>query len=241
MIFSFLFLFLYIQYAGFCRQQNAKAPLPAKTAGLKNKERNEHDGESVLCIEEIFLSSSLVYSIPDFPAGANFCRIFFAAAGGRALPAVFRELNFCKKISRAKHAQPKDGPWKKPLLPQIQFNTKYVKLQELSYIYSIPYFPQNTTAKPQHLPAVHTLIACGHFCLIQFCGRQMHRQPHYSSADKKEAPLSRRLWLQSKNFGLKGLFSSACSMHAFISVASVLKLFFRTVSTSPTLYRPSFR
>ena len=61
-------------------RQNAKAPLPAKTAGLQNKERNEHDGESVLCIEEIFLSSSLVYSIPDFPVGANFCRIFWLAA-----------------------------------------------------------------------------------------------------------------------------------------------------------------
>ena len=96
--FSFLFLFLYIQYAGFFRQQNAKAPLPAKTAGLQNKERNEHDGESVLCIEEIFLSSSLVYIIPYFPAGANFCRIFFrscgrpGAAGGFS---IFR--NFCKK------------------------------------------------------------------------------------------------------------------------------------------------
>ena len=61
-------------------RQNAKAPLPAKTAGLQNKERNEHDGESVLCIEEIFLSSSLVYSIPDFQASANFCRIFWLAA-----------------------------------------------------------------------------------------------------------------------------------------------------------------
>ena len=61
-------------------RQNAKAPLPAKTAGLQNKERNEHDGESVLCIEEIFLSSSLVYSIPDFQKTANFCRIFSRSA-----------------------------------------------------------------------------------------------------------------------------------------------------------------
>ena len=88
--FSFLFLFLYIQYAGFFRQQNTKSPLPAKTAGLQNKERNEHDGESVLCIEEIFLSSSLVYIIPYFPSGANFCRIFFAVAGGLVLLADFR-------------------------------------------------------------------------------------------------------------------------------------------------------
>ena len=61
------------------------------------------------------------------------------------------------------------------------------------------------------------------------------------SAGQKEAPLLRHLRLQSKNFGLQGLFPSACSMHAFISVASVLKSFFRTVSTSPTLCRPSFR
>lgn len=61
-------------------RQNAKAPLPAKTAGLKNKERNEHDGESVLCIEEDFSSSALVYSIPDFQASANFCRIFSRSA-----------------------------------------------------------------------------------------------------------------------------------------------------------------
>ena len=85
---SFLFDFQYCRHIlstlPICRilpaakhRQNAKAPLPAKTAGLKNKERNEHDGESVLCIEEDVSSSSLVYSIPDFPLGANFCRIFY--------------------------------------------------------------------------------------------------------------------------------------------------------------------
>ena len=74
-------------------RQNAKAPLPAKTAGLQNKERNEHDGESVLCIEEILLSSSLVYIIPDFPAGANFCRIFsLTSAGSRHSAAVSRRI-----------------------------------------------------------------------------------------------------------------------------------------------------
>ena len=41
--------------------------------------------------ERKFTESSLVYIIPDFPAGANFCRIFFAAAGGLALPAAFPE------------------------------------------------------------------------------------------------------------------------------------------------------
>ena len=44
-----------------------------------------------------------------------------------------------------------------------------------------------------------------------------------------------------KNFSLQGLFPSACSIHAFISAASVLQSFSRIVSTSSTLCRPSFR
>ena len=166
---------------------------------------------------------------------------FFCSCGRPDAAGGFREMNFCKKISRAKHAQPKDASWKRPLLPQIKYSTKYVKLQELNHTYSIPYFLTNTTAKPQNLPAVHTLIASGHFYLIQFCGRQIHRQPRCSSVDKKEAPRKRRLRLQSKNFGLQELFSSTCSMHAFISAASVRKSFSRTTSMSSTLCRPSFR
>lgn len=57
---------------------------------------------------------------------------------------------------------------------------------------------------------------------------------------KKEAPHSRRLRLQSKNFCLQGLFPNACSIHAFISAASVLKSFSKTTSISSTLCRPSF-
>ena len=45
----------------------------------------------------------------------------------------------------------------KPLLPQIKYSTKYVKLQDVNYIYSISYFSPNATAKPQNLPAVHYL------------------------------------------------------------------------------------
>lgn len=63
---------------------------------------------------------------------------------------------------------------------------------------------------------------------------------NYSSAGKKEAPHSRRLRLQSKNFCLQRLFPSACSIHAFISAASVLKSFSKTTSISSTLCRPSF-
>lgn len=133
---------------------------------------------------------------------------FFAAAGDCVLPAVFRGLNFCKKNKPCKACTAKGRSVEKPLLPQIKYSTKYVKLQDVNYIYSIPYFPQNTTAKSQNLPA-------------------MHRQPRCSSADK--------------NFGLQGLFPSACSIHAFISAASVLKSFSKTTSISFILCRPNFR
>lgn len=42
---------------------------------------------------------------------------------------------------------------KRPLLPQIKYSTKYVKMQELNHTYSIPYFLTNTTAQPQNLLA----------------------------------------------------------------------------------------
>ena len=82
---------------------------------------------------------------------------FFAAAGGRALPAVFRGLNFLQKNKPCKACTAIGRPVEKPLLPRIKYSTKYVKLQELNYIYSISYFSPNATAKPQNLPAVHYL------------------------------------------------------------------------------------
>ena len=187
MIFSFLFIFIHTV----CRILPAakrKSPAAGKdSGGSKTKKGTNTTANPSYVLRKFFLFSSLIYSIPDFPAGANFLSDFFAAAGGRtSLVILLYGRNFCKKISRTKHAQPKDASWKRPLLSHIKYNIKPVKLQELNYIYSIPYFPQNTTAKPQHLPAVHTLIACGHFCLIQFCGRQMHRQPRCSSAGKKK-------------------------------------------------------
>ena len=69
---------------------------------------------------------------------------FFAAAGDCVLPAVFRGLNFCKKNKPCKACTAKGRSVEKPLLPQIKYSTKYVKLQDVNYIYSIPYFPQNT-------------------------------------------------------------------------------------------------
>ena len=160
---------------------------------------------------------------------------FFAATGGLTLPAAFPE--FLQKNKPCKDAPPDDATWKKPLLPQIKCSTKYVKLQVSIYIYSISYFPSNATAKPQNLPAT----AHSRFCLTGSAAGKYRGKHNCYSAGQKEAPLLRHLRLQSKNFGLQGLFPSACSMHAFISVASVLKSFFRTVSTSPTLCRPSFR
>lgn len=50
----------------------------------------------------------IVYQI--FRLAQIFVGFFFAAVEDCVLPAVFRGLNFCKKISRAKHAQPKDDP-----------------------------------------------------------------------------------------------------------------------------------
>ena len=98
--------------------------------------------------ERKFTESSLVYIIPDFPAGANFCRIFLQPREVWRCRRLFR--NFCKKNKPCKDAQPEDAPWKKLLLSQIKCSTKYVKLQVSIHIYSIPYFPANATAKPQN-------------------------------------------------------------------------------------------
>ena len=88
---SFLFDFRYCRHIlstlPICRilpaakhRQNAKAPLPAKTAGLKNKERNEHDGESVLCIEEILLPHLLYILYQIFRQAQIFVGFFFAGS-----------------------------------------------------------------------------------------------------------------------------------------------------------------
>ncbi len=91
---SFLFDFRYCRHIlstlPICRilpaakhRQNAKAPLPAKTAGLKNKERNEHDGESVLCIEEILLPHLLYILYQIFRQAQIFVGFFFAGSRWR--------------------------------------------------------------------------------------------------------------------------------------------------------------
>ena len=92
-----------------------------------------------------------------FTGWCKFLSDFFVAAGGLALPAAFRGPNFYKKISRAMMHSQRPSTLTNPLLPQLQFNTKYVKLQVISYAFSIPYFLPNATAKPQNLPAVHYL------------------------------------------------------------------------------------
>lgn len=207
--------------------------------GSKTKKGTNTTANPSYVLRKFFFPHLLYILYHIFRRAQIFVGFFFAVAGGLVLPVVFCGLNFCKKISRAKHAQPYNAPWKKPLLPRIKYNTKCVKLQELNYIYSIPYFTQNTTAKPQNLPAtapcrfVLTGSASGKYIVSHNCSS--------AGKQKKEAPLMRRIMFQSKNFGLQELFSSTCSMHAFISAASVRKSFSRTTSTSSTLCRSSFR
>lgn len=189
--------------------------------GSKTKKGTNATANPSYVLKKMFLPH-LLYIVYQIFRWAQIFVGFFRSRGRLCTAGGFSRAEFLQKNKPCKACTAKGRSVEKPLLPQIKYSTKYVKLQDVNYIYSIPYFPQNTTAKSQNLPA-------------------MHRQPRCSSADKKEAPLSRHLRLQSKNFGLQGLFPSACSIHAFISVASVLKSFFRTVSMSPTLCRPNFR
>lgn len=128
---------------------------------FRNKERN-CNGESVLCIEEILLPQLLYIVYQVFRRAQIFVGFFRSrrrpgAAGG------FSRAEFLQKNKPCKDAQPDGAMMKKPLLPQIQFNTKCVKLQELNYIYSISYFPPNTTAKPQNcrhcMPLSHPAVS----------------------------------------------------------------------------------
>lgn len=130
-----------------------KTPAAGSQRGFL-KQRKERTRRRIRLMSRKELSFSLTYIVYQIFWLVQIFVGFFAAAGGRALPVIlFYGQNFCKKISRAKHAQPNDASWKKHLLPHIKYNIKPVKLQELNCIYSIPYFPQNTTAKPQNLPA----------------------------------------------------------------------------------------
>lgn len=95
---------------------------------------------------------------------------FFRSRGRLCTAGGFSRAEFLQKNKPCKACTAKGRSVEKPLLPQIKYSTKYAKLQDVNYIYSIPYFPQNTTAKSQNLPA-------------------MHRQPRCSSADKKEQKL----------------------------------------------------
>lgn len=72
-----------------------------------------------------------IYSIPDFSAGANFYRIFLPAMDGSGILHCW--LNFCRHFLQKKKpciiCTARVRQRKKPLLPQIHFNTKPVKLQ----------------------------------------------------------------------------------------------------------------
>ena len=76
--------------------------------------------------ERKFTESSLVYIIPDFPAGANFCRIFLQPREAGRCHGLFAGRFFAKKISRARmHSQ--RTPRRKSL-----FFHKYSLAQNLS-------------------------------------------------------------------------------------------------------------
>lgn len=153
MIFSFLFFVFIYSMPDFSSSKTQNPRCRQRQRGFL-KQRKERTRRRIRLMSRKELSFSLTYIVYQIFWLVQIFVGFFAAAGGRALPVIlFYGQNFCKKISRAKHAQPNDASWKKHLLPHIKYNIKPVKLQELNCIYSIPYFPQNTTAKPQNLPA----------------------------------------------------------------------------------------
>jgi hypothetical protein len=93
---------------------------------------------------------------------------FFRSRGRLCTAGGFSRAEFLQKNKPCKACTAKGRSVEKPLLPQIKYSTKYLKLQDVNYIYSISYFSPNATAKPQNLPA-------------------MHRQPRCSSAGKKRS------------------------------------------------------
>ena len=108
-----------------------------------------------------FFFPLLLYTVYQIFRRAQIFVGFFCSCGRPGAAGGFSRVEFLQEFLQKNKpynvAQPEDATWKKPLLPQIKCNTKYVKLQELNYIYSIPYFLPNATAKPQNLPAVHYL------------------------------------------------------------------------------------
>lgn len=77
--FSFLFFVLYIQYVGFCWQQKGRGLKPRHTRRKKGIP-TAHPSD----VSEGAVLLAYIYSIPDFSAGANFYRIFFAGDGRAA-------------------------------------------------------------------------------------------------------------------------------------------------------------
>ena len=156
MIFPFFFYFYTYSMPDFSGSKTQKPRCRQRQRGSKTKKGTNTTANPSYVLKKISLPHLLYIVYQIFRRAQIFVGFFFAVAGGLVLPVVFCGLNFCKKISRAKHAQPYNAPWKKPLLPRIKYNTKCVKLQELNYIYSISYFSPNATAKPQNLPAARS-------------------------------------------------------------------------------------
>ena len=226
----------------FAGSKTQKPRCRQRQRGSKTKKGTNTTANPSYVLKKMFLPH-LLYIVYQIFRWAQIFVGFFRSRGrpGTAGNSVLRA-KFLQKNKPCKACTAKGRFAEKPLLPQIKYSTKRVKLQELNYIYSIPYFSQNTTAKPQNLPACKPLPVTRSqpFHPGSTAGKYIGKH-NCSSAGKKEAPQIRRLRLHSKNFCLQELFPSACSIHAFISAASVLKSLSRTVSMSSTLCRPSFR
>ena len=141
----------------FAGSKTQKPRCRQRQRGFKTKKGMNTTANPSYVLRKFFFPPLLYIVYQIFRQTQIFVGFFFAAAGGRALPAVFRGLNFLQKNKPCKACTAIGRPVEKPLLPRIKYSTKYVKLQELNYIYSISYFSPNATAKPQNLPAVHYL------------------------------------------------------------------------------------
>lgn len=151
-------MLLYIQYAEFCRQQKGRGFEPRHTRRKKGiPTANPSD------VSEGAVLLAYIYSIPDFLASANFYRIFLPAMDGGGMTrdfvllAEFLPAIFAKKRSCAYFAQPGDALRKSLFFHKYSLtqNMSNYKWKVVSDTFSISYFLQNTTAKPQKLPAAY--------------------------------------------------------------------------------------
>ena len=133
-----------------------KPPLPAKQWGFKTKKGTNATANPSYVLRKFFFSH-LLYIVYQIFRRAQIFVGFFRSRGRLCTAGGFSRAEFLQKNKPCKACTAKGRSVEKPLLPRIKYSTKYVKLQELNYIYSISCFSPNATAKPQNLPAVHYL------------------------------------------------------------------------------------